>query len=498
METGIILFLTNSEHGQASVTLAVAHELLVRSKFAVHIASFEPLAAEVTKLNKNTASLGSATRAAHFHAIPGCSMLECVRSRLSCSFDELQIGFSGALKVLSVLPQMIIPWDGAEYMAIYHGFVDIIEELRPVIVVLDPFLPHARDACRMTRQDRVVLLSPNTVKDLVVQPRLENLWKYPMACSGYPCPLPWRLILPNAYLAVRAAFYMRSDKNIREIMTYRKNQGLEGEMPHFVMAQDDPTPVLIPTTPEMDFPVSVPKSFTACGPILRPWTPVADAHPELNDWLSKRPTVVVNLGSIFRYSSAEERQFAEGFHMLLDKRPDIQILWKLPRVPSTDHDASALDSIADAVTDGRVRTEKWFPVEPISILLHKNVQCSVHHGGANSYYEAIRTGIPQVVLPVWFDTYDFAHRVEFLGIGVWGSRKTAPVGQGSELGEALNSVLVEDEGASMREKAKALVSQLGHKEGRVVACEKILSLIDESKQEEMAVKSSGNESVSQL
>lgn len=52
--------------------------------------------------------------------------------------------------------------------------------------------------------------------------------------------------------------------------------------------------------------------------------------------------------------------------------------------------------------------------------------------------------------------------------------------QGSELGEALNRVLVGDKGVIMQEKAQALICQLGTKEGRVVACEKILSLIDES------------------
>ena len=38
---------------------------------------------------------------------------------------------------------------------------------------------------------------------------------------------------------------------------------------------------------------------------------------------------------------------------------------------------------------------------------------------ANSW---IRAGVPQVVLPMWYDTYDYATRAEYLGIGVYGNR----------------------------------------------------------------------------
>lgn len=92
-------------------------------------------------------------------------------------------------------------------------------------------------------------------------------------------------------------------------------------------------------------------------------------------------------------------------------------------------------------------------------------------------------GIPQIVLPLWFDTYDFAHRVEYLGIGVWGSRSQAPTVHGWELGEALIRVLASGESVGFREKARALSRGLGVKEGRVVASEKILSLITEHKTE---------------
>lgn len=88
---------------------------------------------------------------------------------------------------------------------------------------------------------------------------------------------------------------------------------------------------------------------------------------------------------------------------------------------------------------------------------------------------SFRAGVPQVVLPVWFDTYDFAARVEYLGIGVYGNRNTAPAVSGIELGCALNRVLASGESEVMLQKAKMIASKLGPVEGRVVACEEILT-----------------------
>jgi hypothetical protein len=78
---------------------------------------------------------------------------------------------------------------------------------------------------------------------------------------------------------------------------------------------------------------------------------------------------------------------------------------------------------------------------------------------------------------VWIDTYDFSTRVEFLGIGVWGSRTAAPRVEASELARALVKVIDSDETASIAQKAKVLSESLGDVEGRVVACEKIIEML---------------------
>lgn len=59
--------------------------------------------------------------------------------------------------------------------------------------------------------------------------------------------------------------------------------------------------------------------------------------------------------------------------------------------------------------------------------------------------------MPQVVLPQWTDTYDYAERVELLGIGRLGNRSTMPRWTATELAEALTDVLTD--GAVVRRAA---------------------------------------------
>ena len=46
-----------------------------------------------------------------------------------------------------------------------------------------------------------------------------------------------------------------------------------------------------------------------------------------------------------------------------------------------------------------------------------------------------------MVLPLWYDTYDFAARVEHLGIGIRGNKRSAPRVDGEEFGAALSTII---------------------------------------------------------
>lgn len=81
-------------------------------------------------------------------------------------------------------------------------------------------------------------------------------------------------------------------------------------------------------------------------------------------------------------------------------------------------------------------------------------------------------------MPVWIDTYDFAIRVEYLGIGVWGNRLAAPYAEGLELGKALVQVVDGDDSAAMLAKAKQIAVPFQNRPGRQVAYEKIVEILN--------------------
>lgn len=88
-----------------------------------------------------------------------------------------------------------------------------------------------------------------------------------------------------------------------------------------------------------------------------------------------------------------------------------------------------------------------------------------------------RAGVPQVILPVWWDTYDFAVRAEWLNIGIWGNRKAAPKVGGSEFGKALVKVIQDvNNSGKMVAAAKSRAEICQKTVGRQIAAEKVLSI----------------------
>jgi hypothetical protein len=188
-------------------------------------------------------------------------------------------------------------------------------------------------------------------------------------------------------------------------------------------------------------------------------------------WLKRHFTILINLSSLHIPSSASASAMAKSIAAILDANSDLQVLWKLKYDWKADNQFQEL--IVPKVAADRVRITSWLVPDAVSILNCGNIACFVHHGGANSFFEDCYAGVWQIALPVWFDTYLYAARVEWLGVGVYGSKKSAPEVNSGEFLGALKHVLI-DEG--MKDKARDLGELCKKSPGMELACDKITEL----------------------
>lgn len=158
--------------------------------------------------------------------------------------------------------------------------------------------------------------------------------------------------------------------------------------------------VLLGCRPEIDFPLNViPDWITACGPLVRPAPPLAETDPVLAKWLSRAPTIYINMGNIKKYSEADAIQMAKALRILLDEAyrkksketAQLQILWKLKKqgAYSTDQNSTACSILNREIKEDRVHITDWLIPEPVAVLESGNINCAVNHGGASSWYEAL-------------------------------------------------------------------------------------------------------------
>jgi hypothetical protein len=171
------------------------------------------------------------------------------------------------------------------------------------------------------------------------------------------------------------------------IKSYNKMRKDRHGLAHNMMDQFSPEmPWIFPTLPETEFPGLIfPPNMHMCGPIILPSLPIDECDPNTSEWLNKpgMRTVLVNLGSLVISDPDRVRQLAGGLRMLLSKFKDVQVLWK---VIADGEIQVALNETVDA---DRMKVVDWFEAEPSAIVCHPNVICSVHHGGANSFFEAV-------------------------------------------------------------------------------------------------------------
>jgi UDP:flavonoid glycosyltransferase YjiC (YdhE family) len=91
----------------------------------------------------------------------------------------------------------------------------------------------------------------------------------------------------------------------------------------------------------------------------------------------------------------------------------------------------------------------------------------------------ISAGIPQVLLTPWSDCYDFANRVEMLGIGRWASKEAKPRWRRDELATCLEDVLFGPKADEIRMKAREMAMRHPESAGREKAACTVLASVSE-------------------
>ncbi|KKP02842.1 hypothetical protein THAR02_05072 [Trichoderma harzianum] len=471
-----ILFFANSDYGQANVVLAVAYELAILDKdVEIHIASFESLEQAALGTNQLAVdnSSGEPSSRLIFHRLCGRSQFEaCIGPDVDLfkAYDRTPTFFNAARTILCI-EGIMQPWSSEEFVDLYQQSLYILNNVKPDLAVVEPLFTPGLTLCNHLGINWIVL-APNTIKDFAVplQPRLAALWKYPM--------------VKNAETLLKS----RVGESI-QLMTANELGVLK------------PAPaglrILVTNSADLDYPFDIlPSHVVPCGPIIRPSLDLGRVDQSLEIWLAREPTVYVNLGTHLAMTKSEAVEMASAFRQFLDmadaKGRKLQILWKL-KIKGVAGEGKAASSSADQheedvyngirthlgkeMDNDQVRLTNWVTAEPKSVLESGHIICSMNHGGASSFNEALCAGVPQLVLPGWADCYDFANRAELIGIGRWGNKKAKPRWQKDELCETLAQVLFGAEAEEINLRAKKLAQKYAEGDGRRFAAEVLLDAL---------------------
>lgn len=126
----------------------------------------------------------------------------------------------------------------------------------------------------------------------------------------------------------------------------------------------------------------------------------------------------------------------------------------------------------------------WQPYVPLRSLL-PHAAAMVHHGGVGTTAEALRAGIPQVVVPLAHDQFDNGARIEALGVGrsIRASRASGP-----NLQSALASLL---SSGAVSAQCKAVALRLAHAPNLGGLCAAIEGLLPASPRHDTAGAAAG-------
>ncbi|EFQ36696.1 diacylglycerol O-acyltransferase [Colletotrichum graminicola] len=470
-----VLFLCNSELGQAQIVLGVAANLIKEEKLQVHIASFPALRSRISQIN----GIFGRSNPIRFHALSGPSMTQGYFE----NFDEVSdmchpCGIQGAAHSYTLFPKIVATYNNDQYRLVIEACRNCILETCPALIVVDAQFWAGLDVCRNGSTPYFVI-TPSGLWGVIagIQPHGAIMWKYPVIGSGFPFPIPLSLIPANIYLTIRLLLALYFSSTLSALLLTRRSLHLEGQFPMFETYRKDEHYIL-PGQPATDFHYEhIPDNLTCCGPLTIPYPQLQEQDPQLDSWLLQRRTVLVNLGSHIKLSVQNAIHLAKALQVTLERHSDAQVLWKLNC--TAEGLSEARSTLQNEINQDRARISAWLEVDPTAIMKSGQLGCVVHHAGANTFYEALGcSGAPQIALPMWLDTYNIATHMEYLDVGIWANKNAAPNIDRDELSRCLLTVMGDSKRSLvLRSRAREMQEACAAGGGSERAATKILNFL---------------------
>ncbi|KAI3542384.1 hypothetical protein CABS01_15216 [Colletotrichum abscissum] len=469
-----VLFVTNVEHGLSNVHVATVYSLLERHpEIIVHFASWPKIEPKIARISAHARIKSPSSRPAIFHQLPAPKSSDASGFNFTPNWIRPP-GIQGLKGLNDDMAMFVSRWTGEDHLMIHNHVQKLIRDIDPAVVVLDMFHRPGMDATRGDNRLHAIL-SPNVLADVFggAQPWLRGFWQFPALGSGHDFPVPWRDIPSNIYQMGSFAWAMLFNPELVEKRKFLASHNLEDPIGFFTIHQPGNGVFISQDTAAASIPLSsVPANVTTTGPIVILVASAAEQDIDLTLWLRRAPTVLINLGSLFEYDADRASSMAGALEAVL-RRTSVQVLWKM-NTRLDDKEWRPL--VEEFIANDRLRVLKWLTVDPAALLETGDIIASVHHGGANCYHEALATGVPHLILATWLDLYNYAARVEQVGIGIWGNRKSAPGFSLDELSEALLRLVDGGpESVAKRDNARAIQQTL-RRPGRDIAAEEIARL----------------------
>ncbi|CAH0055755.1 unnamed protein product [Clonostachys solani] len=466
------LFISNIEHGLSNVHIATASSLLENyPDIEVHYASFSGLGNKLARVSKFAQAKTPAAREITYHEIDGKAYFSILPLSITPP------GSAGIAKFSSDVQTWISPWSVEEHMSIYNRIGALIDEIDPAVVILDTLVRPAVDSVR-DRNWMHALITPQTTAENFIgdQPYGSMFWKYPALTSGFGFPVPYKNMLENIYLNFRFVYAAMMTPQLNAKKAVLRDRGVKDPINFFNLHRPD-IPWITMTTDGVSIPLDVvPANVTCAGPILLSVAPAQEQDPELTQWVQRSPTVLIALGSGFKYPVDYAQAMTGAVADVLSKT-DLQVLWKFDK--DGDYSDDVLAPLQPFIKTGRLRMLKWLTMDIMSLLESGGITAFVHHGGSNCFNEGLAAGVPHVVLPLWADLYNFAAIAESVRIGIWACKDTSPNWTAEGISGAILKVADGGEATdmSLRQKSKSLGDKLrAGEQGRDIAAREIAKL----------------------